>query len=124
MKKIPFMTTYRKWDIVLVSFPFSDLKSTKKRPALIIGTGSIGAHPYYLILFITSKIPSELEKNDYRITTWQQSGLPRPSMVRYKIATVDAAIVLKKLGSLQSDDRKGIHTLLCKEFCEEDMGPS
>lgn len=112
------MTTYSKWDIVLVSFPFSDLKTTKKRPALIIGSGSVDSHQYYLILFITSKIPAQLEPGDYRIEAWQKAGLPKPSMVRYKVATVDASIVLKKLGTIDLVDRNHINTLLCNALCE------
>jgi mRNA interferase MazF len=117
MMKTLFMTTFKKWDLVLVSFPFTDLKTTKKRPALIIDSGKNDVHHYYLILFITSKIPATFESGDYQITRWQQAGLPKPSLVRYKIATVDASIVIKRLGSLQETDAAAINTMLCSAFC-------
>jgi len=34
--KMKSITTYNKWDIILVPFPFTDLKAVWKRPALII----------------------------------------------------------------------------------------
>ena len=43
-------TTYRQGDIVLVSFPFTDLTATKKRPALVISPNSINQQNQDLIL--------------------------------------------------------------------------
>lgn len=94
--------TYRKWEIILVPFPFSDLKRTKKRPALIISPDEYNANSDVVIAFITSKIDREYILGDYRIQEWQKANLPKPSMLRMKFATIDKFVIVKKLVSRQA----------------------
>ena len=54
---MPSTTVYRQGNIVLVSFPFTDLTSSKRRPALIISPDSFNAAGKDLVLAaITSHI--------------------------------------------------------------------
>ena len=43
-------TPYKRGDIVLVSFPFTDLSAAKKRPALIVSPNSFNARQDDLVL--------------------------------------------------------------------------
>lgn len=54
-------TTYKKWDIVLVPFPFTDLTTSKKRPGLVISPEEYNKGSDILISFITTKW---IEKED------------------------------------------------------------
>ncbi|MSO19128.1 MAG: hypothetical protein EXQ56_01485 [Acidobacteria bacterium] len=47
---MPSTTSYRRDDIVLVSFPFTDLTATKNRPALVISPDSANQLTEDLIL--------------------------------------------------------------------------
>lgn len=92
-------------EIWLVRFPFSDLTSTKLRPALVLVTH----REEFIILGIFSKVP-EGELYD----TWvlmsdehpefSQTGLKKTSLIRAdKIATVNDLVFQKKLGILPCD---------------------
>jgi mRNA interferase MazF len=105
-------------DIVLVKFPFSDLESAKKRPALILvqsqATSKIGV---VTIAMITSKVEGLKFPGDFRISGWKKAGLLHPSLVRLaKVATVDLDIVDKVLGRLDANDLNGFQVLFQKQF--------
>jgi mRNA interferase MazF len=96
--------TYKKWDIVLVSYPFTNLQTIKKRPGLIISPDDYNAGDDIVILFITSNFSSFGRTGDYIIQEWKKSGLPKPSITRMKFATIEKSIVIKKIGRLHKDD--------------------
>jgi mRNA interferase MazF len=50
---------YKKGDIVILSFPFSDFSRKKKRPALIISNEIVNKTGDYLMVQITSKIRND-----------------------------------------------------------------
>jgi mRNA interferase MazF len=97
--------TYNTWDIILVPFPFTNLRSVKKRPALIISPNSYNSDKDVVILFITSNINSYPKIGDHLIDFWKESGLPKPSMTRMKFATISTTIIVKNIGSLHNSDR-------------------
>jgi len=103
---------YKKWEIVLVPFPFTNLTTTKKRPALIISPAQYNKNPDVVILFITSKLDLEYRVGDYKIQEWEKANLPKPSMLRMKFATIDKSIIIKKLGRLSEKDVKEFRKLL------------
>ncbi|NIP39861.1 MAG: type II toxin-antitoxin system PemK/MazF family toxin [Candidatus Dadabacteria bacterium] len=102
------MTSYKKWDIVLVPFPFTDLKTTKKRPALVIYPDNYNKVFDLVILFITSQMDIPRRPGDYHISEWKKCGLPKPSMIRMKFATIHKSIVVKTIGKLTKQDAKGL----------------
>jgi len=105
MRKMKSMTAYRKWEIVLVPFPFTNMKSSKKRPALVISPDQYNDQLDVVIAFITSKLDQSNRCGDYIINEWSSSGLPKPSMLRMKFATVDKSMIIKKIGKLSKRDQ-------------------
>lgn len=102
--------TFKKWDIVLVPFPFTNLQSVKKNPALILSPENYNNGPDLVILFITSNLSAYGRMGDCLIQNWKQSGPPKPSMTRMNIATIEKSIVLRKLGRIQEPDQKTLVT--------------
>ncbi len=85
-------------DVVLLPIPFSDLSSTKVRPAIVIGHGSTGGD-----LFLVP-ITSRLKYGDFPLSGWQSCGLNVPSAVKGQLATVESQLVRKIVGRLSTED--------------------
>ena len=102
-----------KGKIVLVPFPFTDLTSAKLRPALVIYEGDV------ILVFISSKIPSELSEADILITKnhsgFKTAGLKVDSVIRLdKIATVLKDLILGEIGEINKELRKEVNLKLKK----------
>ena len=102
---MPSTTTYKQGDVVLVSFPFTDLTSAKKRPALIISPDAFNRLNQDLILVgITSQLAGDeygflLDEADF-----VAGRLPKKSMVKVtKLFTIHSALVHKKLCALRPE---------------------
>ena len=106
----------KRGSIVLIKYPFTDLSSTKKRPALVISPDKYNAMDDLVIAFITSNLQGIERYGDYLIEQWKQAGLPLPSILRMKFATVSKDIIVKKIGHVENNDQKHISRLLQKFF--------
>ena len=94
---MPSTTRYRRGDIVLVPFPFTDLSSTKKRPALVVSPDRFNAHAQDVVLVAITSQPADshvvaLDEHDY-----VDGKLPRTSFVKVsKLFTTHPTLVLKE----------------------------
>ncbi len=87
-----------KGDIVLISFPFTNLIGVKTRPAVIL----IETEQDVTVAFITSQLKWQT-KFDIVLEPSAENGLKLPSLIRLtKLATIDKQLVLGKLGKLSS----------------------
>lgn len=105
-------------DVVLIKFPFSDLESSKKRPALILAVSDLTSKVKLItIAMITSKIEGLKLPGDFPIRNWEQAHLLHPSLVRLsKIATVEVDLVERVLGRLSKPDIVTGQLALQKQF--------
>ena len=56
------------------------------------------------------------------IENWEESGLLKPSIARAnKVFTIDAPVVLKKMGALNQEEFKNILDVFLKLFKETDQ---
>jgi mRNA interferase MazF len=101
---MPPTTRYRRGDIVLVSFPFTDLTSSKRRPALVISPNGFNDHGEDLVLVaITSQEP-----DDRAVAIGPgdcvEGTLPKPSYVKVtKVFTMHSTLVLKRICVLRQE---------------------
>jgi len=98
------MTAFNRGDVVLVAFPFTDLTTSKVRPALVVSSDIFNRDGLDVILVgITSQIIGKTQPTDILLTTEDQkcACLPKASLVRLgKIVTLDGRLIHKKLGTL------------------------
>ncbi|HEV7379400.1 MAG TPA: type II toxin-antitoxin system PemK/MazF family toxin [Dyadobacter sp.] len=89
-----------KGDIVLLSFPFTDMSGGKLRPAIILAETVLDI----TACFITSQIGWQ-EATDVLLSPNTTNGLTKTSLVRTnKIATLDRSLVQGLLGKLSHID--------------------
>ncbi len=101
---------YSKGKIILTPFPFTDLSSSKVRPALIISSNKVKGEDV-TVVFISSIKQKRIQKLDIKIKTsdidFDKTGLRSDSIIKVnKIATLDKKIILGELGEVSLKIRK------------------
>lgn len=98
-------------DVAVVPFPFTDRRRTKRRPALIVSSTIINrTHEQSILAMITTAgrdWPSVVA-----IQGWRQACLNVPCKVRFKLFTLDDALIVRKLGALSKQDGEAMRRAL------------
>lgn len=91
-------------DVVLVDFPFTDLTTSKKRPAVVVSHPDVhGDLEDVVLAAITSQ--SRDHPTDVKLGQWEEAGLLKPSTVRTgKLVTISKTLISRRLGQIQSED--------------------
>ncbi|MEH2241488.1 type II toxin-antitoxin system PemK/MazF family toxin [Nostoc sp.] len=95
------MPNYSKNDIILVQYPFSDLSSSKIRPAVVVSAPHISQD--ILITPLTSKTGALLE-GEFVLSEWAAAGLNVATAVKRGLYTVHKSLVVKVIGKLADAD--------------------
>ena len=106
---------YKKWDIVMINFPFSDFKNFKLRPVLIWEN----LWEDFIVMPITSnKINNFWE---YLLIKNSQNNLKVNSYLKpLNINTVDKNIIVWRLWSITKNELLEIKNIFCNNFCKND----
>jgi len=99
------MMNYKPGDIVDVPFPFIDRPVQKIRPALVLSHYSGESQNNSLILSMITSAKRSRWDTDIKMIEWNKSGLRAPSVIRWKIFTLDSALILNKRGHITETDK-------------------
>jgi mRNA interferase MazF len=93
----------KKGDIVLVPFPFTDLSTTKLRPAVVLWVDLSGID--ITVCFISSQNVNNINAEEFLIDKkhpeFTKTGLKVTSKVRVsRIVTIERNLITRKLGKL------------------------
>ena len=103
---------YEPGTVVRVPFPFVDSGTTKHRPALVLSAKKYNStHGHSIMAMITSakhsRWPSDVDIHDLVGT-----GLSSPSIVRFKLFTLDNRLVANPVGKFAGEDWKAVLKVL------------
>lgn len=88
----------KKGDIVLISFPFTNLEGKKRRPAVILYKSELDV----VVAFITSRLKWEENTDVLLMPDASSNNLKVPSLVRVsKLATLEIDLITGKIGELK-----------------------
>jgi len=107
--------TYDLYEVVRVPFPFTDTKAVKIRPALILSSAKhfnakVGLSVMAMITSV--KAGQSVWPADIVIENLHLTGLPVPSIIRFKLFTLDHRLILGRLGNLSEIDCRNVQKKL------------
>ena len=104
---------FERFAVLRVPFPFADRQASKHRPALVLSDVTVFNAPagHSVLAMITSagNAPWPL---DCPVADLVAAGLPAPSLVRFKLFTLDHRMVSGQLGTLAPNDRGNVEAAL------------
>lgn len=100
-------------DVVLVPFPFTSQTASKQRPAVIISNKIYnGTRPDAVMMAITSQFRPLPQIGEVWISQWQAAGLLKPSTIKPVFATLEQAVIIRRLGVLGSGDQADLRSAI------------
>ena len=97
----------KRYDVVVVPFPFSDRRTSKRRPALALSSETFNVESGHTILAMITSANNPPWPMDVAIDA-VEAGLRASSKVRMKLFTLDNRLILHKAGSLSRSDRGAV----------------
>ena len=110
-----FTMNYSKGDIILLPYPFTDLKTTKVRPAVVASTKD-GWYSDVFVVPVTSRIEN-LNSGEFVLRDWGNAGLNVISAVKRGCVLVDTGLIKLKVGRLSKRDTLSLNKAL-KQWLE------
>lgn len=102
-------------EVVVLLFPFSDLSSSRRRPALVVAT--LTGDDVILAQITSSFARSDKYAISLEAKDFQEGKLPVSSLIRpNKLFTADTALISSKMGSLRENKLKEVQEALVKIF--------
>jgi len=102
------MKTYKPFSVVVVPFPFTDASRTKRRPALVLSSEEHQKSTEHVTLAMITSAKHSSWVDDYKIFELEKTGLTAESIVRQKIFTIDARLIIDEAGKLSASDRNNV----------------
>ena len=108
------METLTVGSVVITSFPFSNLKAHKNRPALVLGFSDFND---VVLCQITSIDDGDLRKVGLSLNSFKTGGLSVDSYIRPdKLFTADQSLITRNVGEIKTELLKEVRLILGEFF--------
>ena len=102
------MTEYRRGDVVLVGFVFSDEGGVKRRPAVVVSSDAYHQGRQEAIIAAITSRTDRILVGDHLISDCREAGLLFPSVATGIIRTIKQDMISQKLGTMPRADMQVI----------------
>ena len=102
--------SYSKGDVILLPYPFTDMKTTKVRPAVVVSSEDSRYNDVF-VAPITSRT-NNLNAGEFIMTDWSAAGLNVASAVKRGCVLVDIGLIKKKVGAFSKRDITALNKAL------------
>lgn len=107
---------YEPFSVVKVPFPFTDLPIRKRRPAIVLSPKAFQVAHRHAVLVMITTAKGSVWPTDVAIKNLQSTGLTAASVVRMKMFTLDARLIIAQLGQLSLIDRQHVKKSLAQSL--------
>ena len=98
----------KKGTVILISFPFTDLRGSKVRPAIVLNKSELDV----TVCFVTSELKWKTEY-DFLVFPSETNGLKMKSLIRSsKIVSINSKLVIGVLGELSESEIEELNICL------------
>ncbi len=104
----------KKFDIIVVPFPFTDQSISKKRPAIVLSQTNFNQKAEHSICAMITSSKNDPWPNDLEILDLESCGLPAESKIRMKLFTIDHKIIIRKCGVLNKNEQVHLDQAIIK----------
>jgi mRNA interferase MazF len=97
---------FDRFDLVVVPFPFVDSPSIKPRPVLVLSSRDFNRANGHTVFAMVTRATHTRWPSDHEFEDLGPTGLRDPSVVRFKIFTLDNRILQRHIGGLGESDAR------------------
>lgn len=106
--------SFARYDVVIVPFPFTDRPVIRRRPALVLSDAAWNAASGHVVCAMITSAERSRWEGDLELRDLAAAGLRAECVVRMKLFTLEAGLVVRQAGALGEADRAGVAEVVAR----------
>jgi mRNA interferase MazF len=110
------MASFKKFDVIVVPFPFIDSELVKKRPALVLSGSQFNSETQMVTCAMITSSSKDMWSSDVDLKDFSKAGLKKKCKVRFKLFSIQSNLILSIAGRISTKDQSQVETSFSKIF--------